>query len=46
MKLFFIQLKKILLLLLMITAFGTVSGQIPVTGHVISADEKAAMPGG
>jgi TonB-linked SusC/RagA family outer membrane protein len=44
MKLFFIQCKKILLLLLMITAFGTVSGQIPVTGHVTSTDEKAAMP--
>jgi TonB-linked SusC/RagA family outer membrane protein len=44
MKLFFIQCKKILLLLLMITAFGTVSGQIPVTGHVLSTDEKAAMP--
>jgi TonB-linked SusC/RagA family outer membrane protein len=29
----------------MITAFGTVSGQITVKGHVISADEKAAMPG-
>jgi TonB-linked SusC/RagA family outer membrane protein len=44
MKLFFIQFKKILLLLLMITACGTVTGQIPVTGHVISTDEKAAMP--
>jgi TonB-linked SusC/RagA family outer membrane protein len=43
MKLFFIQVK-ILLLLLIITAFGTVSGQIPVTGHVISTEEKAAMP--
>jgi TonB-linked SusC/RagA family outer membrane protein len=43
MKLFFIQIK-ILLLLLLITAFGTVSGQIPVTGHVISTDEKATMP--
>ena len=43
MKLFLIQIK-ILLLLLLITAFGTVSGQIPVTGHVISTDEKAAMP--
>ena len=45
MKLFFIQCKKILLLLLMITSFGTVSGQIPVTGHVRSTDDKAAMPG-
>jgi TonB-linked SusC/RagA family outer membrane protein len=45
MKSFFIQCKKILLLLLMITAFGTVSGQIIVKGHVITADEKAAMAG-
>jgi TonB-linked SusC/RagA family outer membrane protein len=44
MKLIFIQCKKILLLLLLTTAFGTVSGQITVKGHVISADEKAAMP--
>lgn len=29
----------------MITAFGTVSGQILIKGHLISADEKAAMPG-
>ena len=29
----------------MITAFGTVSGQITVKGRVITADEKAAMPG-
>src|SRR5450759_2396170 len=45
MKLFSIQCKKILLLLLIITAFGTVSGQIIIKGHLISADEKAAMPG-
>jgi TonB-linked SusC/RagA family outer membrane protein len=45
MKLFTIQCKKILLLLLIITAFGTVSGQILIKGHLISADEKAAMPG-
>ena len=29
----------------MVTAFGTVSGQILIKGHLISADEKAAMPG-
>jgi len=45
MKQCFFQCKKILLLLLMITAFGTVSGQITVKGRVITADEKAAMPG-
>jgi TonB-linked SusC/RagA family outer membrane protein len=45
MKLFFIQCKKILLLLLLITAFGTVSGQITVKGRVISADDKTALPG-
>jgi len=43
MKLFIIKIK-ILLLLSLITAFGTVSGQIPVTGHVISTDQKAVMP--
>ena len=45
MKPIIIQSKKILLLLLAITAFGTVSGQITVKGHVISAEERAAMPG-
>ena len=43
MKLLIIKIK-ILLLLSLITAFGTVSGQIPVTGHVISTDQKAVMP--
>ena len=45
MKLFFIQFKKILLLLLMVTASGTISGQITVKGRVISADDKKALPG-
>jgi TonB-linked SusC/RagA family outer membrane protein len=45
MKSFFIQCKKFLFLLLLITGFGTLSGQIIIRGHVISADEKAAMPG-
>jgi TonB-linked SusC/RagA family outer membrane protein len=45
MELLFTECRKILLLLLVVTAFGTASGQIVVKGHVISADEKAAMPG-
>lgn len=45
MKLFITHFKKILLLIVLATAFGTATGQITVKGHVISSDEKAAMPG-
>ncbi len=45
MNLFLLRCKKILLLLLLITAFGTVSGQITVKGKVISSDDKSPLPG-
>ena len=45
MKLIFIRCKKLLLSLLIITAFGTVSGQISVKGRVISAEDNSGLPG-
>ena len=46
MKLFFIRCKKVWVLLLMITAFGTtLSGQIAVRGRVISSEDQAGLPG-
>jgi TonB-linked SusC/RagA family outer membrane protein len=45
MKLFFIRCKKVWLLLLMMTVFGTVSGQITVRGKVTSAEDKSVLPG-
>ncbi len=45
MKSFFIRCKKVWLLLLMISAIGTVSGQITVRGKVISGEDKSAFPG-
>jgi TonB-linked SusC/RagA family outer membrane protein len=45
MKLFFVRCKKILLLFFLITAFGTVSGQIIVRGKVTSSEDRSSLPG-
>ncbi len=45
MKLFFRQIKKAGLFLILITAFTSLYGQIPVKGKVISAEDNLGMPG-
>ena len=45
MKLFYRQVKKTVLFLVLITAGTVVLGQITVKGRVISADDKQGMPG-
>lgn len=45
MKLFLTQMKKLMLMFLIIGTFGSVSGQVIVKGKVISADNNTLMPG-
>ena len=45
MKLFFRQIKKAGLFLVLITAFTSIYGQLPVKGKVISAEDNLGMPG-
>lgn len=45
MKLFLTQMKKLMLMSLIIGTFGSVSGQVIVKGKVISADNNTLMPG-
>jgi TonB-linked SusC/RagA family outer membrane protein len=45
MKLFLTQMKKLMLMFMIIGTFGSVSGQIIVKGKVISADDNTLMPG-
>ena len=45
MKLFLFQMKKLMLMFLILGTVGPVSGQIVVKGRVISAEDKTQMPG-
>ena len=45
MKLSYLQLRKAVLFIILITAGSIIHGQIPVKGRIISADDKQGIPG-